>query len=148
MNGYGVMLGSARCSANTAQTNLLYCGEQYDSASSQYYLRARYYNPANGLFNQLDPYAGNMQDPQSLHKYLYCHANPVNGIDMSGLFADFTLTGLMISTAIGQVLHSIYDGAVLSVYSAVDISIQAAKNNWSMKQALIMFAIGTVLLPC
>lgn len=25
-----------------------------------------------------------MQDPQSLHKYLYCHANPVNGIDPSG----------------------------------------------------------------
>jgi len=32
----------------------------------------------------MDPYAGNTSDPQSLHKYLYCHANPVNGIDPSG----------------------------------------------------------------
>jgi RHS repeat-associated protein len=62
----------------------LYCGEQYDSHLSQYYLRARYYDPANGRFNQLDPFGGNNSDPQSLHKYLYVHNNPVNGIDSSG----------------------------------------------------------------
>ncbi|MEN6309508.1 MAG: Tox-REase-5 domain-containing protein [Anaerohalosphaeraceae bacterium] len=105
-DGYGVMLGSAAGSANAAQTNLLYCGEQYDSALSQYYLRARYYNPANGLFNQLDPYAGNMQDPQSLHKYLYCHANPVNGIDPSGEFGDFSLVGSLAVMAIMMVIMS------------------------------------------
>jgi hypothetical protein len=42
------------------------------------------YNPINGAFNRVDPYAGNMQDPQSLHKYAYVHNNPVNGIDPSG----------------------------------------------------------------
>ncbi|MGH2272881.1 RHS repeat-associated core domain-containing protein, partial [Anaerohalosphaeraceae bacterium U12dextr] len=105
-DGYGVMLGSAAGSANAAQTNLLYCGEQYDSTLSQYYLRARYYNPANGLFNQLDPYAGNMQDPQSLHKYLYCHANPVNGVDPSGMAGDFTLVGLMMTMTIITILAS------------------------------------------
>lgn len=46
-----------------------------------------YYNPSNGRFNRVDPYAGNMQDPQSLHKYLYCHVNPVNNIDSSGLMS-------------------------------------------------------------
>ena len=71
--------------ASNADTSLLYTGEQYDSALSQYYLRARYYNPSNGLFNRIDPYAGNTHDPQSLHKYLYCHANPINGIDPSGM---------------------------------------------------------------
>ncbi len=49
------------------------------------YLRARYYNPASGSFNRLDPFAGNMQDPQSLHKYLYVHGDPIQGIDPTGL---------------------------------------------------------------
>jgi hypothetical protein len=47
-------------------------------------LRARWYNPQNGLFNRIDPFSGNTHDPQSLHKYLYCHANPINAIDPSG----------------------------------------------------------------
>jgi len=107
-DGYGVMLGSTADSANAAQTNLLYCGEQYDSALSQYYLRARYYNPANGLFNQLDPYAGNMQDPQSLHKYLYCHANPVNGVDPSG---KFTISNMLVTAGISGLLSSSFVSA-------------------------------------
>ena len=61
---------------NTA-TKLLFSGEYYDSTATQYYLRARWYSPATGRFNRTDPFAGNNQDPQSLHKYLYVHNNPV-----------------------------------------------------------------------
>jgi len=32
----------------------------------------------------MDPWAGDTFDPQSLHKYAYGHADPVNGIDPSG----------------------------------------------------------------
>jgi len=83
-DGYGVMLSDNSEAAANADTNLLYCGEQYDKSLDQYYLRARYYNPLNGLFNQVDSYSGNRQDPQSLHKYAYCHNNPVNAVDPSG----------------------------------------------------------------
>ncbi len=76
------------------QTNLLYAGEQWDTALRMYYLRARYYDPANGRFNALDPFAGNSQDPISLHKYLYCHADPINYVDLSG-YNEFSITGLM-----------------------------------------------------
>ncbi len=48
-------------------------------------LCTRYYNPSTGRFNRMDPFAGNTQDPQSLHKYAYAHANPVMGVDPSGL---------------------------------------------------------------
>jgi RHS repeat-associated protein len=65
----------------------LYSGEQFDTDAQQYYLRARYYNQNNGTFNRVDPYAGNTQDPQSLHKYAYCHNNPVNAIDPTGMFS-------------------------------------------------------------
>lgn len=83
-DGYGVMLGSSSSVADNAITKLLYSGEQYDSNLDQYYLRARYYNQSNGTFNRVDSYSGNIQDPQSLHKYLYCHNNPINSLDPSG----------------------------------------------------------------
>ena len=61
------------------------------------YLRARYFNPATGTFNRLDPFAGNMRDPQSLHKYLYVHGDPIGGIDPLGLMAaTYTMGGLSI----------------------------------------------------
>jgi RHS repeat-associated protein len=66
-------------------TSLLYAGEMFDFDNQHYYNRARWYNPYNGLFNRTDPYAGNRADPQSLHKYLYCHNNPINAIDPGGL---------------------------------------------------------------
>ncbi len=58
-DGYGVMLGANANAADSAGTSMLYAGEQFDTDAQQYYLRARYYNP------------------QSLHKYLYVHNNPV-----------------------------------------------------------------------
>jgi hypothetical protein len=73
-----------------------------------YNLRARYYDPLNGRFNQMDPFAGNTHDPQSLHKYLYCHDNPINGNDPSG--CDFSLTNLTVSMAIGAVIGAITGG--------------------------------------
>jgi len=68
-------------------TNLLYAGEYFDSDSQHYYNRSRWYNPLTGLFNRTDPFAGNLNNPQSLHKYLYCHNNPVNNVDPLGLFS-------------------------------------------------------------
>lgn len=62
----------------------LYTGEQIDPDLGMYYLRARYYQPATGRFWNMDSYEGSQGTPQSLHKYLYCHGNPINGVDPSG----------------------------------------------------------------
>ena len=88
-DSYGVMLQDSSAQANPGYTppqatSLLYAGEHFDTDSQHYYNRARWLNPYNGRFNRTDPFAGNMQDPQSLHKYLYCHANPINGVDPTG----------------------------------------------------------------
>jgi len=85
-----MLAGTGLTTAATALTSILYSG-QWTMKSGQQYLRARFYDPASGTFNRLDPFAGNLADPQSLHKYLYSHANPVMGVDPTGLFFDYAI---------------------------------------------------------
>jgi RHS repeat-associated protein len=68
----------------TALTTHLYSGEQFDQRIAMHYLRARYYDAATGRFNRLDPFFGRLQDPQSLHKYLYVKADPIRLVDPLG----------------------------------------------------------------
>jgi hypothetical protein len=49
-----------------------------------YYNRARYLKAETGRFWTQDSYEGISSDPQSLHKYLYGHGNPISNIDPSG----------------------------------------------------------------
>ena len=65
-------------------SDFLYTGEQFDAGLGFYYLRARYYNPSNGRFPTMETYQGRVGEAQTLHKYLYVHADPVNNIDPSG----------------------------------------------------------------
>ena len=58
---------------------LTYTGQMYDGVAGQYYLRARFYNPAIGRFLQEDTYRG---DGRNL--YTYCANNPVMYYDPSG----------------------------------------------------------------
>ena len=62
-----------------AENRFGYTGEIYDSLTEQYYLRARYYNPAIARFTQEDTYYGD-----GLNLYAYCHNNPVMYVDPSG----------------------------------------------------------------
>jgi RHS repeat-associated protein len=61
-----------------------YAGEYFDKETENYYLRARYYNPATGRFGSEDTFKGNPTDPMSLNLYTYCTSNPVRYIDPSG----------------------------------------------------------------
>lgn len=75
-----------------------YAGEQWDAELGMYYLRARYYHPDVDRFWSMDTFEGTQSDPLSLHKYLYAHANPVNGVDPSG--HEFNLIGQLAVIAI------------------------------------------------
>jgi RHS repeat-associated protein len=78
--------GSLINSTGGTENKYLFAGEQFDENLGQYYLRARYYDPSAGRFTRRDTYEGDVFEPATLHKYLYAHANPVNGIDPSGLY--------------------------------------------------------------
>ena len=64
----------------------MYAGECYDEENGIYYLRARYMNPSTGTFTSMDSYAGNISDPDTLHKYLYANGNPVKYVDPSEMW--------------------------------------------------------------
>ena len=60
-----------------------YTEEQFDPITQQYYLRARFYNPALARFMQEDTYRGD-----GLNLYAYCANNPVRYVDPSGHWCD------------------------------------------------------------
>jgi RHS repeat-associated protein len=65
----------------------VYAGEQYDPHLDQYYLRARYYNQNVGRFHTMDDWAGVLNNPITLNKYLYGNGNPVMYVDPSGYYS-------------------------------------------------------------
>jgi RES domain-containing protein len=106
-----------------------------------YYLRARWYDQQTGRFNRMDPFAGNNQDPQSLHKYLYAHSNPVNVTDKSGLFGSYI--DVMSTAYVRSVLANLQQ----SVGDYVFLSVEAARAGWSVAQTFkwaLAITIGVV----
>ncbi|WP_100914995.1 RHS repeat-associated core domain-containing protein [Pseudoalteromonas spongiae] len=76
--------GELQNQTGTTENNYLYTGEQFDGDLDQYYLRARYYDQNVGRFTHQDAWMGRDGEPVTLNKYLYTHADPVNGVDPSG----------------------------------------------------------------
>jgi len=123
--------------AATALTSILYSG-QWTMCSGQQYLRARFYDPASGTFNRLDPYAGNLADPQSLHKYLYAHGNPVAFGDPSGQFIDFANHVLHLGFAVA----GIYGSAANFQLAAQEFGESISLLNSGNLEGFILFASG------
>ncbi|HYU47895.1 MAG TPA: RHS repeat-associated core domain-containing protein [Terriglobales bacterium] len=72
----------------TTPNNFLYSGEQFDSSTGLYYLRARYFNAATGRFMTMDPWhqkscCGSCS-PSRSNPYAYADDDPVNRIDPTG----------------------------------------------------------------
>ena len=79
-DAFGGLLTSA-----TAPYNLIGAfGKEFDPASGLIYFGARWYDAQTGRFTTPDPYQGNIQDPVSMHGYLYAKASPPNYIDRWG----------------------------------------------------------------
>ncbi len=133
------MLGANANAADSAGTSMLYAGEQFDTSLQMYYNRARYYDQNIGRFNRMDPFAGNNQDPQSLHKYLYVHANPINNIDPTGNM-EFSLTGMFTVAMIAGTITGIMAGAITAIKGGTVRQVIDASTRWFW----IGFVIGAV----
>jgi RHS repeat-associated protein len=124
-------------------------GQYFDSDAQQYYLRARWYNPSNGLFNRIDPYSGDTEDPQSLHKYLYCYGNPINGLDPTG---EFSIAEVVSVQGITKLVRQLHLGQIYAVYDRADTAITAINlyNQWQASgrvDVLSLSLLAVSILP-
>ena len=63
---------------------ICYTGGMYDEETGEYYLNARYYDPAEGRFTTQDSYRGENTDKVTWHLYSYCDNDPIVHTDVSG----------------------------------------------------------------
>lgn len=94
------------------ENEFLYTGEQYNTFSGFYYLRARYMNPGTGTFISKDSYQGNIHDPVTLHKYLYANANPVMYTDPSGCESVASAAVYMEYTTSATIIENYYNAMI------------------------------------
>ena len=60
-----------------------------NSGNGLWKLGARFYDSGKNSFIQQDRYMGDVNDPLSLNRYVYCGMDPVNNVDPSGFSAIF-----------------------------------------------------------
>jgi RHS repeat-associated protein len=143
----------------SGQTNpaskYLYTGQQFDSLTGLYSLRARYYNPSQGRFNSRDTFRVNFNNPIELNRYGYTAENPLNASDPSGL--DTGVAGLAqplrlpkialpslkgFGSAVAILTVAIISGFLIGVaISSLYQQAAQSQNFWSFTVAV---AIGTV----
>ncbi|XCN75438.1 MAG: RHS repeat-associated core domain-containing protein [Candidatus Electrothrix aestuarii] len=132
--------GNLLNSSGSTENDYLYTGEQFDPNAGFYYLRARYYDQGSGRFTSVDPYAGNMHEPITLHRYLYAGDNPVMNVDPSGEM-DYSLSSLMASTVIRGMLLN------FSVSAAIGGADAALRGDPILAGAFESGVVGTLLGP-
>ena len=72
----------------TSHNRFGFTGHYWDKEASLYYAKARYYDPFTARFTQADSFLGTLDDPPSLHRYLYANANPTMFVDPTGHIVD------------------------------------------------------------
>ena len=77
--------GNQTASAGSLTNPIRFAGREFDTESSLYYMRARYFDPAAGRFISEDPNDnGTLYDDMNL--YVYTENNPTNWTDPLGLY--------------------------------------------------------------
>lgn len=100
-DAFGAVLNKTGTTAN----NYRYTGEYFDDAIALQYNRARWYDGNIGRFVTQDDYAGEAFRPQTLNKYAYAGADPVDNVDPSGQAYDSQSTS--IANTVNGILASI-----------------------------------------
>ena len=91
-----------------------FTGQELDAETQLYYYGARYYAAELGRFTAIDPWEGELKQPQTLNKYAYVVNNPLKYVDPSGevleTFWDIGNVGSDIGRGLLNVGELIVDG--------------------------------------
>ncbi|MGL4421259.1 MAG: RHS repeat-associated core domain-containing protein, partial [Gemmataceae bacterium] len=134
--------GGTMATAGTLSNVIGYRGERFDNTLGQYYLRARYYNPATGRFTGMDEHSGSALLPITMNKYLYGNADPIRYLDPSGYFG---LVGGLASMAIGNSIRSTATQTYGNIFNAVTATIKGHELGMSPGQILLNYFLEDLL---
>ncbi len=70
--------------SNDYQNDYKFTGKERDEETNLDYYESRYYNSDIARFISVDPWEGDMNDPQSFNKYSYVFNNPIKYVDPTG----------------------------------------------------------------
>jgi RHS repeat-associated protein len=123
-DAFGILTSAAGSTPNS----YLFNGQQYDADLGVYFKRARYYSQTRGRFLTSDPVPGRPDEPLTLHRYMFGHADPVNRIDPCGTTAALEYGALSRGIALRAAAEAAILGIRISctfyrVASAIDPSI-------------------------
>ena len=96
--------GQITAQSGSTDNSYLFAGEQRDPHLNLDYLRDRYMSPSLGRFYGRDQADGDLNDPTTLHGYMYARNNPVNYVDPTG--RQFDLVSLSVSMAVNTSIES------------------------------------------
>ena len=86
----GIGIRSAALGYGADSTRQKFTQKERDAESGLDYFGARYYSSAQGRFTSVDPISigiAHLVNPQNFNKYVYTLNNPLNRVDISGLFS-------------------------------------------------------------
>jgi RHS repeat-associated protein len=141
-NAIAQLIGTSESAFKSTQQ---YSGEQWDASLRMQNLRARPYDPSTGRFVGKNPFQGNMQDPQSLHKYAYVHGDPIQGIDSTGMFFTyFYLQAKNAARAAGAYAGVVAQFGVRAAGSAFNVMKKLAIESLKPTTYNLFFGIGPI----
>ncbi len=115
------------------ENDYLYTGQERDEETDLMYYGARYYDPVVGRFMSVDPWGGDLSNPQTLNKYAYVVNNPLKYVDPTGEYAQLFSSAARALPAINQAAQKtgqmVADGAavllgVLSLTKSTTVVIE------------------------
>jgi RHS repeat-associated protein len=67
-----------------SKNRFAFTGHLWDNETGLYHAKARYLDPSLGRFLTQDSFLGQIDEPPSLHRYLYANDNPTIFVDPTG----------------------------------------------------------------
>lgn len=74
-----------------------FAGEPFEPGAELYYNRARWLDPVAGRFASRDTFAGVIQNPLTLHPYIYANDSPTRFTDATGKMSSLVESALLFS---------------------------------------------------